>query len=475
MVCPDGWTKAVITGELLLGTHPELNVTRAASGNRSLTLIGFMLDPDMPDATDKNIVARLLEENSGLEALIAATVRLGGRWILVATYDENKYLFHDALGLRQAYYTNPASTDTLLVMSQPIIGAELLNLAIDDTAQQFMDSYEFRSNPEYQWPGTSTPFNEIKHLLPNHYLDLNTRSCHRYWPNRRLEKIELNDAVKQLSAIFKGLIEAAATRFDLAAAVTAGIDSRLVLAASKDVRDKITYLTVRQVMMPDDHADIVIASNLLDRLGLAHTVIKSPVTTTPEFSGRYKKNVFLAHDHYGSDAEAILKYFSRKKVVVTGSGAEVGRFSYGFAAHNYNGEITAEYLSKLERFGSNNYAIKDIQQWLDGLGYLHNINLLDLFYWEIRCGNWLAMTTLEFDIAWKDIFSLYNCRAILTLMLSVDGKHRKESEHVLFLEIIRSLWQEVLSEPINPHKKIKQARLRNRIKKRIKKIIKLTD
>ena len=462
--CPDGWTKTAIEGELQLCTHPELNITQATSRDRSLTLVGFMLDPGIPDATDTDITTGLLEKYSRLDALITATARLGGRWVLIATFGKERYLFHDTFGLRQAFYTDPELTDNLWVMSQPKIGAEVLGLTIDDAAQEFIDSYELRSSPEYKWPAASTPYREIKHLLPNHYLDLDTGLCRRYWPNHRLEKIDLNDAVEQTSVLFKGLIKAATIRFDLALAVTAGLDSRLALAASKDVRDKITYLTVRQWMAPDDHADITVSARLLDKLGLKHTIIKAPATTTPEFSRVFKKHVFMAHDHYGPDAEAILNYFDRKKVIVTGSGAEVGR-SYHDTPHENNGKITAGYLSVLEEMGSNKYAIQHFQQWMDDLGDLYNVNLLDLFEWEIGSGNWLAMTQLEFDIAWKDLLTPYNCRAIMTLMLAVDEKHRKGPEYVLFFEIIRNLWPEVLCEPVNPHKKPEQASLRSRIKK----------
>jgi len=112
---------------------------------------------------------------------------------------------------------------------------------------------------------------------------------------------------------------------------------------------------------------------------------------------------------------------------------------------------------------------------MGGLGDLHNVNLLDLFEWDLGSGNWLAMTQLEFDIAWKDIITPYNCRAIMTLMLSVEERYRKGPENTLFLETIRNLWPEVLSEPVNPHKKSEQTSLRRRIKNRITKLIGLSD
>lgn len=470
--CPDGWKRAKIDAELELCTHPELNVTQTTSNDHSLTLIGFILDPDSPHATDADIVTRLLEASADLEALITSTSRLGGRWILIATYGEESYLFHDALGLRQVFYTDPGLTEDIWAMSQPKIGADLLNLSIDEAAQSFIDSYEFRQRAEYRWPGESSPYKEIKHLQPNHYLNLNRGSSHRYWPNRHLKKIDLNEAKEELSSLLKGLIEAAALRFDLALAVTAGMDSRLALAASKDVREKITPFTVRQWMKPDDDADITVPAKLLNQLGLKHDIIKALVTTSPAFSKAFKNNVFMSHDHYGSDAEAILKHFSRKKVAVTGSGAEVGRCGqfYTLPAES-NGKLTAEYLSTMQQMGSNKFAVQHFQHWLEGHGDLYNVNPFELLFWEQSSGNWLAMTQLEFDIAWKDIFTPYNCRAALVTMLSIDEKYKEGSENILFLEAIKHLWPEVLSEPINPHERPEKISLPRRLKKRIKRLL----
>jgi hypothetical protein len=80
------------------------------------------------------------------------------------------------------------------------------------------------------------------------------------------------------------------------------------------------------------------------------------------------------------------------------------------------------------------------------------VDVLDLFYWEQRAGNWLATCELEFDIAWKDIFTPYNCRLLLMDMLSADDIYRRPPQYELYKKMILTLWPEVLAEPINPHK-----------------------
>ena len=449
----EGWQQITVDDTTKLTVHPDLSIAQVGNKEKSLTLVGFMLDPYNPADGDVDILRSLLGNYSSRNELIGATAALGGRWVLIAAKGREKFLFTDALGLRQVFYTNPADTNDVWAMSQPKLGADLLGLTVDDAAHAFMNSHVFRANSEYKWIGTATLYREIKHLLPNHYLDLHTGVCHRFWPDRRLETLVLDEAVEKITTLLQGLLTAAAARFDLAIPVTAGLDSRLVLAASKNIREKVTYMTVRQVRAPDKSPDVVVAARLLKKLGMEHHVVSAAVTTTPEFSKKFKQNVFLAHDHYGPDAEAILDKFLRQKVAVTGSGAEVGR-RYLSSKVFARMERTPQLLAAFEDLSGNDFAIQQCREWLDEFGKIRDLNfeVLDLFEWEDGC-NWLAMTTLEFDIAWRDIFTPYNCRQILALMLSVDKKYREPPNYELFTRLIARLWPEVLCEPINPHQK----------------------
>lgn len=449
----EGWQRISVDEATKLTVHPDLSTAQVGDKEKSLALVGFMLDPRNPAAGDVDILRSLLGKFSSRAELISVTAELGGRWVLIATNGKEKFLFTDALGLRQVFYTNPADTGKVWAMSQPGLGVDLLNLTIDDAALAFINSYEFRSHPEYKWIGTATLYREIKHLFPNHYLDLRAGVCHRYWPDRRLEILGLDEAVEKIAVLLQGILTAAAARFDLALSVTAGLDSRIVLAASKQVCNHVSCMTVRQARAPDDCADVMVPARLLKKLGLDHHVVRAAATTTPEFSEKFKQNVFLAHDHYGPDAEAILGSFLRQKVAVTGSGAEVGRCFLSSKVFDHM-KRTPQLLAALQEMRGNDFAIRQCREWLDDVGQIRDLNfeVLDLFEWEEGC-NWLAMTQLEFDIAWRDILTPYNCRQVLASMLSVNKKYREPPNHELFTRLIARLWPEVLCEPINPHQK----------------------
>jgi hypothetical protein len=196
----------------------------------------------------------------------------------------------------------------------------------------------------------------------------------------------------------------------------------------------------------------VVPARLLQKLGLHHEVIRAHAAASADFSWRFKRSVMFAHDHYGADAEAILAHFGRRKVVVTGSGAEVARCSFRQQLpFSDRRRIRATHLAKLQDMDGHPFALRYFDEWLDGVGDLQGVKLLDLFEWEQGHGNWLAMTQMEFDIAWRDIFTPYNCRELLLTLLSVDERLRRHPKYSLFPALIKALWPEVLSEPVNPH------------------------
>jgi len=255
----------------------------------------------------------------------------------------------------------------------------------------------------------------------------------------------------------QNLVIAAADRFDdLVLGITAGLDSRLVFAAAKNLSNKIGYVTVRQGNMPDSHPDLGVPAALLGKLNLPHNIVHARPSMSPGFSELFKENIFLAHDHYGPDAEAILNSYNRRKAVITGSGAEVGRCPYRQKLLEVTGnssselEITAEILAALDNKAGSEYAITHFREWLADAQVRHSVHILDLFSWENGHGNWLAMTQLEFDIAWREILTPYNCRSVLTTMLAVDETYRCYPEYRLAIALIGKMWPEALSEPINP-------------------------
>lgn len=458
------WKTIRVRDTICITAHPQLNTHQSVRYNKSVTLLGYILDPDNAEASDSDIVDRLLDDclrDGGFEKIVKSTEGMGGRWILIVDDGTLVKLFTDPMGLRQVHYTNTSFSGPMWCATQPGLLAEVLQLGLDDDQRKgYLESYvkDWSQRQRFcgwpcLWPGDTTPYRQVSHLLPNHYLDLNTRLSHRFWPDKALSEYSLEKAVENGSHILAGLIKSADRRFALAMSFSAGWDSRVLLAASKDTCDRMYFYTYRH----GPHSpDTVVPPRLLSRLGLECNLVRYPARMSKEFEAIYNRNVTIPHDYTGRINQALYHQFPANRVGITGNAAEITRARFRLAVGE---ELTARKLARLTYFGSygdqleqSAYVVKAWERWLGGLVNIHNVHPLDLFYWEHFGGNFAAMDQSELDIV-HETLTPYNCRTFLVKMLSVDEKYRDHDEPIHYRMMIRNLWPEVLSEPVNPPEK----------------------
>jgi hypothetical protein len=225
------------------------------------------------------------------------------------------------------------------------------------------------------------------------------------------------------------------------------------LAACRDIKDDVTFVTVQQWHMVGDSPDIRVPESMLEALGLRHDIVRAPKHLSSEFDEVFRASVSFAHDHYAPDARAILDRYQRRKVAVTGSAGEVARCPFREHLPFFDRKrVTPAYLSRLALNGRSDFGRRHFAEWMRDVGAREHVNTLDLFEWEQECGSWLAMTELEFDIAWRDIFTPFNNRELLMATLSTPTRWRKGPDYPLFRRLIERLWPELLQYPINPHR-----------------------
>lgn len=150
------WQRLVVRPTIQLTVHPDLPVCRVERRGRSVTLLGYVLDPHQPWATDADIVSRLLrhvESGETRSNLIRLTYPFGGRWILTIDDGRDQWLFNDPCGYRQVFYTR-ATAHGVWCASQPGLLAEALHLSVD---QEGLASFELTGEGNRSIGGRATP------------------------------------------------------------------------------------------------------------------------------------------------------------------------------------------------------------------------------------------------------------------------------------------------------------------------------
>lgn len=454
------WQKAIIGGKFNLYCHPELEFTQLQKKNITLILLGYMLDPFNPDFANDDILKVLIKDLSNPDLLFTRTEKLGGRWILIYETKESIILFNDATGLRSVYYTS-SITDELWCASQPGIIADELNYNVSDEGKTFINSSYVKNTKEYWWVGESTPYSEVKHLIPNYYLNLQKKESVRFWPNKKIESMTQEEIVTRSSTILKGLMKAANNRFDLAFSISCGWDSRVLLAASKEVSNNIYFFSLIYYNLTNKSPDIMITKKLLSKLGLKHHVITCPQEPENEFKKIYMENVSTAHNEWCKIAQGLHNYYPPQRVCIKGTiSSEVIKMLSPVVQYRKSLDVDAKIFQKMCGKQKDPLALKYLGKWLlqtKSIASECNYSLYSLMGWELMTGNWQSMSQAETDIIYE-VFSPYNNRELLTLLLSTDIKYRDKIKPKLYIKLMKKMWSEVLSEPINPisiEKKIK--------------------
>ncbi len=444
----------IAMGDLCITAHPDLELTKATRGDDYLYLLGYILDPHNAANTNLDIITEILTKAKSADDIFTLLADKCGRYVIIAKLDAESRIFSDATGMRQVFYHRDAE-GKLWCASQPHIIAEHLGIMADvAVALDLQKTTLFSSESNYWYPGSVTLYPEIHHLIPNHYLDLHQKITVRYWPRQRLKPISVDEAVETSSGLLRGIIRSAGHRFsNLAFAISSGLDSRLLLAASKDNGKKIKYFTHIHRNSTDPHAWI--PSRLCEQLGLPHTAIEFPAKVAEEFEGIFKRNVLTARKSTMQNAYAIYNHFEADKnnlTVLYGNCAEITKRDRCRYPQVPEFLITAKSITEMALLSKSKTALHEFEKWLVPVKKLAgtcNVSILDLLHWEHRVGSWASMSFHEYETAFE-VVCPYSCRLYIETLLSVPFKYRTKPNYVLQHKIAERLWPETLSVPINP-------------------------
>jgi len=409
-----------------------------------------MLDPFKPHLNNNEIIKDLLTNSNDINGVFNFIKNKGGRYVVFLEISNRFIVLNDAMGFRQIFYYKNVQ-EKMLIASQPSLIGKLLNIDIDEEYKNDLLKIDlFKEKNEYWFPGSLTLYDNVFHLMPNHFLDISTSKVERFWPDRKMNKLSLNECVIQSSDIIKGSIKSASNRYKLAFGISAGIDSRVILAAVNDIKKDIYYFTHTHQGLNENGDDIKIPGIILKQNRLPHNIINYINDIPEKVEEIFKKNVTYGRINKLANAFSIMSHFKETNkdfLVMNGNGSEVGRSFYKMP---FLTELNSNTLSILIDMNKSQIVNRNIGLWIKEFNEmsLSKGNILNLFYWEHRMGSWAAMTFDEYDIAFES-FSPFNNRQLMELFMSIKGKYRFPPEYKLHKELIDKMWPELLDYPFN--------------------------
>lgn len=312
-----------------------------------------------------------------------------------------------------------------------------------------------------EWYTDKTAYKNIKKLLPNSYLDIKTGKVSDFWID--IDKKSYEENIKIVSELLVDELKAISLRpGEKIQSLTAGYDSRVIYAASKAAGCDFHFFLSTMNKIGKYHPDIKIAKEILNYYDTNLEIIDNLEDFTDDFIDIYKKSLFGAK--ILPKTLTIFHFYKKDKDYIHISGNNSAVFkSYYKNSYPKNG---AE-LSKLVGIPKNLTIFNDdFDRWLKvkkDFARDKNLDLMKLFYWEMRMPNWGSQYQQEADLAMEE-FAPFNNREIILRLL--DLSKNKDYKDV-FDDIIYYLDPKLLDFPINPRNK--KEKLRDMVKNNVSK------
>jgi hypothetical protein len=431
-------------GDVHLYAHPDLEITVKENPLQLVLLIGYIFDPFHPERTNDEIISDVHTRARGYTDFFNLIKSYTGRYAIIFRDQASFVILHDPYGVREIYYcTQPNS---IICGSQPNLinsfSFPTLNISSNKDLLHF---YRHDMKPVRLgrlWVGEETVYADLHRLRPNHYLDIKNLSAKRYWPNTKIQKLDLATAVNRSCSYLKGALKAVTSRHKVMMAVTSGYDSRSLLAASKDIQSQVYYFINKEPPLSDNSPDIRIPRSMFAKLGIPFHIHNVSGPVDDRFKEIFLNNTFWANDHLLPTIYNVYYNSHQDKVNLLGLG-EIGRVYYGGAPSKLDGYFLARTL----KYRASYYAALQCEKWLTEAKRVaqdQDIDIMKLFLWEELIGNWGVVGNSESDIALEE-YDPYSSHYIGEILISFDP-----SQGDLFREMIKEMWPELLEFPFNP-------------------------
>ncbi len=440
----------VEAGDYRLFYHKSLAVAVAENANVKIIVTGDLYDYENPDWSNREIAKSWLAENETFDEILHATYKYSGEYLVIFYHKKTFELkvFTDATAQFELFYSADKENEIVAGTNHRTVGLVVpLKKDTSPDAVRFFNSAAFKNRRAFI--GNDTNYINLKRLIPNHYLDLNTGELVRYFPAEKMRKTTLEEASRKGAAMLRGYINAAANRYNLLIPVTAGWDTRVLLAASKEVAQKSIYFVYNVENHTADY-DVKIPQKLFQKLNLPFHVYDQKIPTPGE-----KKNLIqeveqdILFPNYRIHQR--IKEFHKKYpgyLILNGNLSEILRLNLDEVYF-----LSPEKISFILKYPFLKYAVDRYSNWLkrnQKLFEYHHYRVLDMLHWEENCGNWVAKTKTERRIRGFKAFSPFNSRELILTLYGVHKKYRHKENPVLYRKMINLLWPDVLQVPVNP-------------------------
>lgn len=451
---PDGFESESI-GAWRLAYHPTLPVIHIddPSGTRLGWLLGHPIT-SQPELLPGGSTVTVDVDTDPLELVDD----LGGRFLVVFVHGDAPAVYPDAA----------ASYASVFCPSMRLVASTASLIPYDSGTGDRLDvladlDIPFSTN---YFPFGLTHRHGVEQLLPNHHLDLQRWQPVRHGP-RPPERgsFSVEEGAARVAAVVRRHIDAVFDAHDAYLPITAGHDSRMLLACARAHRHELDLYTLK-IHDLGGTRDAYVASRMADRLRLRHQRVPVIRPTERDLERWSYRSGCIVGEPRGRQATTTYRSLDRSRVRLNGQIGDLLRAPNRIPGDSEESVIEpervsiqalveaggADYRSKARpgqlRAATSPLFLERAEQWLAGLRGFDALTVIDLNYLESAVAPWAGpWAYAEFFDPGFTLFPMCH-REIVDTFLALPEDVRCD---VTFQQtLIRQEWPELLQWPFNP-------------------------
>ncbi|MCL2470240.1 MAG: hypothetical protein FWF25_00655 [Propionibacteriaceae bacterium] len=312
-------------------------------------------------------------------------------------------------------------------------------------------------------PNDVTVCDNIRALLPNHYLNATACAVTRFFPTRdtslrhgRRQPLEIGNLIDRCIERVERITREYAKHADIVCPLSSGTDSRANLAILKLYVPNLACYTFRHPGFTDQTGDYYIPPKLCELTGLSHISIDD-LTAPTQYVNSVREIVGQYHSQSTINLAYTLNSTLRGKTLIDGNILQyVAKAVIGYTLPP---QLATTRLF-VERYNGGSRILTDIvSAWVQDIrdNGCHN-EIFDLFGVESSCGRWGAQTSAIYAATGVATLSIFNCIDVIEDLMQIPARLRRDN--IVHRRILTKLAPELASLPFNPGQKTLTLRLR---------------
>jgi hypothetical protein len=436
----EGWRQKSVGG-FNLCHHPDLPVTEVTDefGNTVGLCIGYYVNSSFDFGGELRLTTAGDVERD-IDAFLSGVT---GRYVVLLSIGIVRRLYLDPCGSLPAVY----APDERTVAASPALIPYSENTQDNKRLMVVMNV----ERASVMYAGGVSPRHGVFWLLPSHYLDLNRWVPVRHWPKDDLAPIsDTDEGIGEIAELLSNIVCGLSKSNNLQVPLTAGWDSRLLLACCRDVVGDLNTFTY-DLKDRTSHIDCLVARGIAKDLGIPHLTLSSRRPTDEERLEWLFRTGLSVGDPRAFNAIPLVGMLHRDRASLPGVGCELGRAYYRerLGIEPGQGKADVDLKGMFFAFGApmEPELVEALRTWRDELPTDNGELVGDFFFLEQVLGCWSGILTLGFAGSVKFEFWPFNNRRIIDICFRFPESYKRSQK--CNQDIIRIMRPELLRFRIN--------------------------